>query len=208
MGILMLSAGRQPRCAAALVLCALGALAGCSRPATPAAAEAPAKPAEPATPPEIQSVAASVLGSEAEVLVFGDLAHTGHRQVLAVNRLAKTPPGVVPGTLVTRAVIVEDDSRKWKEVLHCDEYLKNPSGYLGATPIAQVTGWRLQHEQNAEKGLLLYFTPLDLAATGGHIPTIGVRWNPKAKRYQSLDRNYENFLTEVPQLEKFNSRLK
>jgi hypothetical protein len=179
---------------------------GCSEP-TPRTAEAPAKPPAPAAPPEIEAVAKSVLGSEAEVLVLGDLAHTGRQQVLVVNRLAKTPTGIVPGTLVTRAVVVENDGGKWKEIFRCDEHLKNPNGFLGATPIAPVNGWRLQYEQSAEKGLLLFFTPLAQPG-GGHIPTIGVRWNPQAKRYQSLDRNFEHFLGELASLEKFHSSLR
>ena len=32
-------------------------------------------------------------------------------------------------------------------------------------------------------------------------PRIGVRWNPKLKRYQSLDRFYNNFLGERASLE-------
>ena len=192
--------------AKATAFCALAWLAGCSQPkSTPV--EAPANPAAPAVPPEILAVGQSVLGSEAEVLVFGDLARTGRQQVLVVNRLGKTPSGTVPGILVTRAVVAEKDGGKWKEVLRCDEHLKNPNGFLGATPIAPVTGWRLQFEQNAEKGLLLFFTPLAQPA-GGHIPTIGVRWNPQVKRYQSLDRNFEHFLGELPALENIHSPLK
>ena len=42
----------------------------------------------------------------------------------------------------------------------CDEHLKNQKGYLGLTPLDSITGWRLQYEQNPEKGLQLYFTPL------------------------------------------------
>lgn len=194
--------------AVTMLSCALALLAACSKPARPKSAEAPPKPAAPAVPVEITSVAQDVLGSEAEVLVFGDLAKTGREQVLVVNRLAKTPAGTVPGTLVTRAAVVENDGGKWIEVFHCDEHLKNPQGFLGATPIAPVTGWRLQYEQNAERGLQLYFTPLEMSGTSGHIPTIGVRWNPKVKRYQSLDRNYENFLGEVPTLEPIHSHLK
>lgn len=184
---------------------ALALLGGCSQ--APQTGAAPAKPAESAVPAEIAGVAQSVLGSEAEVLTYGDLARTGRQQALVVNRLPKTPAGMVPGTLVTRAVVTENDGGKWKEVLRCDEYLKNPSGFLGGTPIAPVTGWRLQYEQSAEKGLLLYFSPLEMHGSG-HPPTIGVRWNPKVSRYQSLDRNFEQFLAELPSLENINSHLK
>jgi len=188
------------------LFCALSLLAACSEPARPKPADVP-KPPAPAVPQDIASVAQSLLGAEAEVLVFGDLARTGRQQVLVVNRLPKTPTGAVPGLLVTRAVVVEKEDGKWKEVFRCDEHLKNPNGFLGATPIAPVTGWRLQYEQSAEKGLVMYFTPLVMAGSG-HIPTIGVRWNSKVQRYQSLDRNFEQFLGEVPMLERINSHLR
>ncbi len=188
-----------------LLICALALFAACSQPAPLKPAEG--KPAATAIPPEIAGVAQSVLGSEAEVLVYGDLAHTGQPQVLVINRLGRTPTGTVPGNLLTRAVLAEQNGQKWKELLRCDEHLKNPQGFLGGTPIAPVTGWRLQYEQNAEKGLLLFFTPLEQPG-GGHAPTIGVRWNAKVKRYQSLDRNFENFLSELPALERPSSRLK
>ncbi len=187
------------------LVCALASLAACGQPARPKPAETP--PVTPAVSAEIASVAKTVLGSEAEVLVFGDLARTGRQQVLVVNRLPKTPTGAAPGILVTRAVVAENDSERWKEVFRCDEHLKNQSGFLGGTPLAPVTGWRLQYEQDAEKGLLIFFTPLELAGTG-HIPTIGIRWNPKLKRYQSLDRNYQQFLGELPSLERINSRIR
>lgn len=190
-----------------LLMCGLALLAACSQPAPPKPAEAPLTPSAPGVPPEILGVAESMLGAETEVLVFGDLARTGRQQVLAINRVAKTPAGVVPGILLTRAAVAERDAGKWKEVLRCDEHLKNPNGFLGATPITPVTGWRLQYEQNAEKGLLLFFTPLGQPGVG-HIATIGVRWNLKVKRYQSLDRNFEQFLSEVPALERINTRLR
>ncbi len=193
--------------AVTMLFCALMLLVACGRSAPPQPVEAPAKPPAPVVPREITGVVQSLLGSDAEVIVFGDLARTAQQQVLAVNRLPKTPAGTVPGILVTRAVVAENDGGKWKEVLRCDEHLKNPEGFLGGTPLASVTGWRLQYEQNAEKGLLLFFTPLE-QPRGGHVPTIGVRWNPKVKRYQSLDRNLEQFLGELPALERPTSRLK
>ncbi len=195
----------MPRITVIVLICVLALLAACSQSAPPKPAEA--APAAPAIPPEIASVAQSTLGSEGEVLVHGDLARTGQQQVLVVNRLARAPTGTVPGNLVTRVVVAERSGGKWKEVLRCDEHLKTPQGFLGGTPIAPVTGWRLQYEQNAEKGLLLFFTPLEQPG-GGHVPTIGVRWNPKVMRYQSLDRNFEHFLGEVPALERPSSRLK
>ena len=186
---------------AVVVVCALLVGASCSQPGSPKREPAPQPSAPPAVAAEFTQAAEGALGAEVEVIVFGDLAHTGRQQILAVNRLQKTPTGTVPGLLVTRAVILEQEGNKWNEVFRADEHLKNPNGYLGATPLAPVSGWRLQHEQHADTGLVMYFTPLQPPA-GGYIQTIGVRWNPKVKRYQSLDRNFEQFLTEVPSLER------
>jgi hypothetical protein len=183
------------------VVCALLVSAACSQPSSPKREPAPQTPAPPAVPAEFAQAAEGALGAEVEVIVFGDLARTGRQQILAVNRLQKTPTGTVPGLLVTRAVVLEQEGDKWNEIFRADEHLKNPNGYLGATPLAPVSGWRLQHEQHADTGLVMYFTPLERPA-GGYIQTIGVRWNPKVKRYQSLDRNFEQFLTEVPSLER------
>src|SRR5256884_3965398 len=83
--------------------------------------------------------------------------------------------------IVTRAVVVEKDEGKWSELLRCDEHLKNQKGFLGMTPLAAVTGWRLQYEQSEGKGLELYFTPLK-GVTDSHVLPIGVRWNPGTKR--------------------------
>ena len=185
-----------------LVSCTLLLVAACSQPAPPRPQpEVAQKPPEPVIPPEIIAVAESALGSEAEVLTFGDLARTGGQQVLVVNRLKKAPSGAVPGILVTRVAIVEKEGEKWKELFRCDEHLKNPKGFLAATPVAPVPGWRLQYEESPQKGLSLYFTPLQ-QPVGSYIQTIGVRWNPKAKRYQSLDRSFEQFLGETPTLQK------
>lgn len=182
------------------ILCVAGAGAGCVQAPRPEQPPAAQKPAAPTIPPEIQGAAEAVLGLEVEVLVHGDLARNGNEQALGVNRLKRTPAGAVPGVLLTRAALVEKEGGKWKEVFRCDEHLKNPRGFLAATPISPVAGWRLQYEQSAEKGLVMYFTPLEQPA-GGYVQTIGVRWNPRAKRYQSLDRSYERFLGEVPALE-------
>jgi hypothetical protein len=187
-------------------MCVLALGAGCSSEPPPKPAETAQKPPEPAVPPEIQSAAKAVLGEDAEVLVFGDLAKTGSQQILVVNRMKKTPENTVPGILITRAAILSQQDGKWSELLHVDEHLKNTNGYLAATPVSPVTGWRLQHEQNAEKGLQLYFTPLQQPA-GGTLQTIGVRWNPQVRRYQSLDRTYEHFLGESPALEQIKSYL-
>jgi hypothetical protein len=162
--------------------------------------EEAAKPAEPEVPPDIQQVADSALGSETDVLAFGDLTRTGKQQVLAINRLKKALKGAVPGILLTRAVVVENDGGNWKQVFLCDEHLKNTNGFLEGTPLAAVNGWRLQYEQHEDTGLVMYFTPLE-KPVGGYVQTIGVRWNVKVKRYQSLDRTYQQFLGETPALE-------
>jgi len=166
----------------------------------PETAQVPAARATPPVPEDVQDAANHVLGSDSEVLAFGNLAKNGHTQALVVNRLKTTPEGTVPGTLISRASIIENDDGRWKEIFRCDEHLKNTSGFLGGIPLAGVSSWRLQFEQHEDRGLVLYFTPLQ-APTGGHVETIGVRWNPQVKRYQSLDRQYEHFLTEVPALE-------
>ena len=158
-------------------------------------------PAAPAIPPDVQKAAELALGSETEVLAFGDLSKTGPQQVLAVNRLKAIPPGVAAGTVVTRAVIIENDGNTWKQIFLCDEHLKNTKGFLGGSPLAPVNGWRLQFEQH-EKGLEMYFTPIaSPKGEGGHVLPVGIRWNPKVKRYQSLDRTFENFLGELPTLD-------
>ena len=191
-------------------LCALSVailLSGCGADAPKPAPQAETKPAEPAIPEEIQAAAKALLGSESQVLAFGDLAKNGKQQFLAANVVPKTPTNSLPGTIVTRAVIAENNDGKWSEIFRCDEHLKNPKGYLGLTPLSPVTGWRLQFEQNAEKGLQLYFTPLQ-GTTDSHVLPIGVRWNPATKRYQSLDRTYEHFLLESPALSDVRSRLR
>lgn len=182
-------------------------LCGCSTEAPKPTAQAEEKPAEPAVPDEIQSAADSLLGKETQVLLFGDLAKNGKQEFLAANVVPKTPTNNLPGTIVTRAVVVENSDGKWSEILRCDEHLKNQKGFLGLTPLAEVTGWRLQYEQSEDKGLQLYFTPLK-GVTDSHVLPIGVRWNPQTKRYQSLDRTYEHFLLESPSIETARSKLR
>lgn len=182
-------------------------LGGCGTEAPKPAEQTEAKPAEPAVPDEIQSAAESLLGRETQVLLFGDLAKNGKQEFLAANVVPKTPTNNLPGTIVTRAVVVENTDGKWSEVLRCDEHLKNPKGFLGLTPLTSVTGWRLQYEQSEDKGLSLYFTPLK-GVTDAHVLPIGVRWNPQTKRYQSLDRSYEHFLLESASIEPARSKLR
>jgi len=182
-------------------------LGGCGADASKPAPQAETKPAEPAVPEDIQLAAKALLGSESQVLLFGDLAKNGKQAFLAADVVPKTPTNNLPGTIVTRVVVAENTDGKWAEVLRCDEHLKNQKGFMGLTPLVPVTGWRLQYEQNDEKGLQLYFTPLK-GAIDTHVLPIGVRWNPATKRYQSLDRTYEHFLLESPSVQDARSQLR
>jgi hypothetical protein len=182
-------------------------LGGCGADAPKPAPQAEAKPAAAPVPEDIQLAAQAVLGSESQVLAFGDLAKNGKQEFLAANVIPKTPTNNIPGTIVTRVVIAENNDGKWSEILRCDEHLKNQKGFLGLTPLAPITGWRLQYEQSEDKGLELYFTPLK-GATDVHVLPIGVRWNKETKRYQSLDRTYEHFLLENPSMQDARSTLR
>ena len=191
-----------------MVWAATLALSSCgSTPAPKAVGSEAVKPAEPVVPAPIQAAADALLGSETKVLVYGDLAKTGKQQLLVANVVPKTPKDSITGTIVTRAVIAENDDGIWTEVFRCDEHLKNGKGFLGMTPIEPVTGWRLQFEQDPVLGLTLYLTPVK-GMDDRHVLPIGVRWNPKTKRYQSLDRTYEHFLSESPTLSTMRSQLK
>jgi hypothetical protein len=182
--------------------------AGCGSDAPKPAPTAETKPVEPAVPEAMTDAAHALLGSDAQVLVFGELAaKTGKQQFLAANVVPNTPKSKVAGTVVTRAVVAENDNGKWVEVLRVDEYLKNPKGFLGLTPLQAVTGWKLQTEQSAEKGLTMYFTPIKADTNERTLP-IAVKWDPAVKRYRSLDLHYENFLTEAPSLESPRSMLR
>jgi hypothetical protein len=200
-------------CAAAvamLLVILTGAGCGSNPPkdkAEPAAEAKTAPPAAPAIPDDIQEAAKTLLGSDATVLLAGDLAKNGKKQFLAANVVPKTPKNNVPGTVITRAVVAEEDNGKWTELLRCDEHLKNAKGFLGSTPLDSITGWKLQYEQNAEKGLQLYFIPLKVNGDS-HVLPVGVRWNPATKRYQSLDGTYEHFLKESTTLENARSTLR
>src|ERR1700726_2468806 len=204
---------RKSRTAPALVAGVVAFfLAGCQSAQQTTPAEAAAPPAAPAAVPETQQVAEGVLGKQAEVVARGDLAGNGSEQLLVVNRFEKGARGdVVPGNstaiFVTRAVIVEKYGGKWAEVLRCDEHLKNPRGYLGGSPAAPVTGWRLEFITDTAQVLELRFTPSgageqrasDEPEARGR--TIAVRWNTRAKRYQSLDQSHKGYLGEAPSLE-------
>jgi hypothetical protein len=162
-------------------------------------APAPAAPAKPAVPDDIQAGAQALLGTETTVLVYGDLAKNGKQQFLAANVVPKTSKNNnIPGTIITRAVIAQNDGGQWKEIFRCDEHLKNAKGFLGGTPLSDVAGWRIAYEQDPAKGLALYLTPLKGVDDPAHSLPIGVRYNPQTKRYQTLDRTYEHFLLEQP----------
>ena len=182
-------------------------LTGCSSETPKPAAQADAKPPEPAVPKADQAAAQALLGGDAQVLLFGDLAKTGKEQILAANLVPNTPKSTVAGTVVTRAIIAENDDGKWVELMRADEHLKNPKGYLGLTPLQAVGGWKLQYENSANSGMSLYFTPIKAGSNEKTLP-IAVKWNPATKRYQSMDYTYEHFLTEAPSLDNPRSMLR
>jgi hypothetical protein len=190
------------------ILFAAYSMTGCDQqPAPPKSDSATeAKPSEPAVPDDVKSAAESLLGKESQVLLFGDLAKNGKQQFLAANVVPKNPKNATLGTVVTRAVIAQNENGKWMEIFRCDEYLKNARGFLAGTPLGSVSGWRIQYEQSADKGLQLYLTPM--SASGSHAQPIAVGWNPAVKRYQSLDRGYEHFLSESSTLEPARSVLR
>jgi hypothetical protein len=190
-----------------LVMAASIVLFGCGSEGAKTAAETEKKSSEPAIPEEIQDAAKALLGSEAQVLLFGDLAKTGTQEVLVANVVPNTPKSVIAGTVVLRAVVAEKQDGKWVELMRADEYLKNQKGFLGQTPLQPVTGWKLQYEQSAEKGMTLYFTPVKAGSNERTLP-IAVTWNPATKRYQSMDLSYQHFLNEAPSLENPRSMLR
>jgi len=183
---------------AAVILVAL--MSGCGTEQLKPAEQAEQKPAEPAIPEEYQDAARVFLGSDAQVLLYGDLAKNGMTQVLAANVVPHTPHSTVAGTVVTRVAVAQKEGEKWMELFRGDEYLKNSKGFLALTPLQAVTGWKLQYENTADKGMVLYLTPVQGGATGKTLP-IAVRWNPVTKRYQSMDPSYTNFLGEAATLE-------
>ncbi len=180
-------------CVAALVLSGCG-----SEPAMPTP-EGAKKAAEGAIPQDVQDAANALLGSDTQVLLYGDLAKNGQKQMLAANVVPNTPKSTVAGTVVTRAIIAENVDGKWTELFRADEYLKNQKGYLALTPLQSVTGWKLQYENSPDKGMSLYFTPVQKGTTEKTLP-IAVRWNPEQKRYQSMDMSYQHFLNEAPSI--------
>jgi hypothetical protein len=190
------------------LVCVSAVAMGCDNPAkNPPADTSAQKPKAPAVPEDIYSAAAGALSSEAEVLAWGDLALTGRQQILAINRLNKPELTTGSSAIFTRMAILENDGKQWKEILLCDEHLKNPNGFLGGTPTAGVSQWRLQYEKNPTKGLLLFLTPFN-QGPAVRTQAIEVRWNPEFKRYQAMDANYETFIGENPALEDIHRQLK
>lgn len=190
-------------------------LAGCHSAQLAPPSEATDAPQRADVVGEARSVAEASLGKQAEVLVHGNLAMNGREQVLAVNPLSKggaarTEKVAASQIYITRAAVLEKNGGKWSQILLCDEHLKNPDGYLGGSPAARATGWRLEFMQDPKDGLELKFTPaegFDAANANEeksprqNFPTFDVRWNKSAKRYQSYDQSHERYLTEVPSLD-------
>ena len=136
-----------------LPLCAMGAAllsgaGGCGAPDPPHQIQAESPPSKPTVPPAIAAVAEAALGPGARVLSFGALAQNGRQQVLAANAAGATSKNE-RSIRLTRAAILEQVGTKWVEVLRCDEYLKNPSGYLVGSPRGPVTSWQLEFGGNS-----------------------------------------------------------
>jgi len=183
-------------------------LTGCgSSPAPKSEEPVAAKPAEPAVAPELQSAADALLGTEAKVLASGDLAKNGKQQVLVANVVPKTPKDNITGTIVTRAVIAQNENGQWSEVFSRRRTFEECQRLSGHD--ADRAGERLAAaiRTRSTKGLTLYLTPVK-GMDDKHVLPIAVRWNPKTQRYQSLDRTYEHFLSESPSLSNTRSQLK
>jgi hypothetical protein len=188
-------------------------LAGCHSAPQPEPVRENASPDAIGMADETQQVAEAALGKQAEILAHGDLARNGREQLLTVNPFTKAPrsgngPENSPAIFITRAVILENSNGHWTEILRCDEYLKNPNGYLGGSSAARVTGWRLEFSTDTKEGLELKFTPADGAEgkEGASMvesanQTFVVRWNAQVKRYQLLDAAHARYLNEAPALE-------
>ncbi len=189
--------GNRRAWAAALLAAGLAILSSACGQAPAATGKTAAKKTA-ALPAAYLDAAHSALGSDAKVLLSGDLAHNGHIQLLVVDRLPKMPGNQVPGLFVSHATILQKQGDDWMEIFLADQQLKNPKGFLARTPLDSVSAWRLQYDKEPN-GLAMYFTPVR-QSTEDRPPTIEVRWNPKVGRYQSLDRNFKHFLSEAPTL--------
>ena len=213
---------RKLTAGAGLLICFVGlSLWGCESPQQKIADEQAAADAANAEA-EARSVAEASLGKESEVLAHGDLALSGHEQLLIANRFhpADAPSngaGKSAPVFVTRAALLEKNDGRWKEILRCDEHLKNPNGYLGGFSKARASGWRLDYTQDAQAGLEMKFVPTDALAPAS-APSgssaappnqyLDVRWNKSTKRYQSFDQSHERYLNEIPTLETPESSLR
>jgi hypothetical protein len=198
---------RNSRKAVALQIgLAIFALAGCAT--SPQPAQDVASVSE-----NVRRVAEEALGERAEIVAHGNLAGNELEQLMVINRFGKGRHGDVSpkdpaAILITRAAILENHNGEWIEVLRCDEHLKNTNGYLGGSPAARVTSWRLEYRTNTAQGLEMKFAPTAFEVgeqdSGTGEPagqTVIVRWNTKVKRYQSLDASHERYLSESPTLE-------
>ena len=185
---------------------------GCrsAQPSAPAVDSVAAKTASEAE--EAQRIADAVLGKQAEILDRGDLAQNGREQLLIVNRYSAGPKNGSTA-LITRAVVLEKNEDKWREIFRCDEHLKNPYGYLVA---GTAGGWELVVGRDSNATLEMQFAPLDrfdAVDIGGQRNgvtkrTFVVRWNTKANRYQAYDRSQKRYLRETTQLDMPESFLK
>ena len=148
-------------------------LSGCGSEPPKPTPEAAKKAAETTIPQDVQDAATALLGSDTQVLLYGDLAKNGQKQMLAANVVPNTPKSTVAGTVVTRAIIAENVDGKWTELFRADEYLKNQKGYLALTPLQAVTGWKIQYENSPDQGMSLYFTPVQQGASRKNLADCG-----------------------------------
>ena len=118
---------RSRSCWLAVLALSLSA-GGCGSDSSKSADQSEKKSAEAPVPEELQDVAHTLLGSDAQVLLYGDLAKNGKQEILAANVVPNTPKSTVAGTVVTRAVVAENEDGKWTELMRADEYLKNTNG--------------------------------------------------------------------------------
>jgi len=125
-------------------------------------ASAPPRPNLPSRPfPKTSKTSPkTILGREARVLAYGDLAKTGKQQVLAANVVPKPRRTRFLAPSSRAPVVVENTDGKWTEILRADEHLKNARGFLALSP--RESNFRLASAMGAKPGesLQLYFTPV------------------------------------------------
>jgi len=193
---------------------ALAALiAGCRSAQPSAPPENPAAATTASEAEEAQRIADAALGKQAEILDRGDLAQNGREQLLVINRYGAGSKSQ-SAALVTRAVVLERNERRWREIFRCDEHLKNPYGYLVA---GRAGGWELGVGRDSNGALEMLLTPLNRLDAGDiHTDerhsvtnsTFVVRWNTKLSRYQAYDGSQKRYLNEATALETPESHLK